>query len=91
MRIGVASLLAAAHFPDYVIQNMGRWKSLAFLHYLHWAPSMMSKTLEALTDCSIFTLRDLQKMHAGAQASFIYSGDAISFPFRFQIGMKDAV
>jgi len=66
MRIGGASLLAAAHFPDYVIQNMGRWKSLAFLHYLHWAPSMMSKALEALTDCSIFTLRDLQKMHAGA-------------------------
>lgn len=66
MRIGGATLLAAAHFPDYIIQNMGRWKSLAFLHYLHWAPSMMSKALSALTDSSIFTLKDLQKMNAGA-------------------------
>jgi hypothetical protein len=66
MRIGGATLLAAAHFPDYIIQNMGRWKSLAFLHYLHWAPSMMSKALDALTDSSIFTLRDLRRMHAGA-------------------------
>lgn len=65
MRIGGATLLAAAHFPDYIIQNMGRWKSLAFLHYLHWAPSMMSNALTALVDPSIFTLSDLQKMNAG--------------------------
>ena len=65
MRIGGATLLAAAHFPDYIIQNMGRWKSLAFLHYLHWAPSMMSSALTALIDPSIFTLKDLQKMNAG--------------------------
>jgi len=65
-RIGGATVLAAANFPDYVIQNMGRWKSLAFLHYLHWAPSMMRSAMGVLTDPSIFTLCDLQKMNAGA-------------------------
>jgi hypothetical protein len=65
-RIGGATVLAAANFPDYVIQNMGRWKSLAFLHYLHWAPSMMRSAMKVLTDTSIFTLRDLQNMNAGA-------------------------
>lgn len=28
MRVGGATVLATAQFPDYVIQNMGRWKSL---------------------------------------------------------------
>ena len=64
-RIGGATVLAAANFPDYVIQNMGRWKSLAFLHYLHWAPSMMRAAMKVLTDTSVFTMRDLQNMNAG--------------------------
>lgn len=65
LRIGGATILAAANFPDYIIQNMGRWKSLAFLHYLHWAPSMMRSAMSALTDMSIFTFSDLGKMNAG--------------------------
>ena len=65
LRIGGATVLAAANFPDYVIQNMGRWKSLAFLHYLHWAPSMMRSAMKVLVDTSVFTLRDLQNMNAG--------------------------
>jgi hypothetical protein len=65
LRIGGATVLAAANFPDYIIQNMGRWKSLAFLHYLHWAPSMMRSAMVALTDMSILTFSDLGKMNAG--------------------------
>jgi hypothetical protein len=65
LRIGGATVLAAANFPDYVIQNMGRWKSLAFLHYLHWATSMMRSAMKVLVDTSVFTLRDLQNMNAG--------------------------
>ena len=65
LRIGGATVLAAANFPDYIIQNMGRWKSLAFLHYLHWAPSMMRTAMSALIDMSIFTFEDLGKMNAG--------------------------
>ena len=66
MRVGGASILAAAHFPDYVIQNMGRWKSLEFLHYLHWNPTTMSEAMSALVDPSIFTLNDLVKINPAA-------------------------
>jgi hypothetical protein len=31
LRIGVASALAVANVPDYLIQKMGRWNSLAFV------------------------------------------------------------
>ena len=37
LRIGGASALAAAGVPDYIIQTMGRWKSLAFLMYIRLA------------------------------------------------------
>jgi len=66
MRVGGATILAAAHFPDYVIQNMGRWKSLEFLHYLHWNPATMNAALTALVDPSIFTMSDLLKMNPAA-------------------------
>jgi len=66
MRIGGATVLAASNFPDYVIQNMGRWKSLEFLHYLHWNPSTMSLAMSSLVDPSIFTFADLTRMNSGA-------------------------
>lgn len=66
MRVGGATVLAAAHFPDYVIQNMGRWKSLEFLHYLHWNPSTMNAAITALVDPGIFTMGDLIKMNPAA-------------------------
>jgi site-specific recombinase XerD len=37
LRVGAASTLAAAGKPSHYIQKMGRWKSLAFLQYIHWA------------------------------------------------------
>lgn len=66
MRVGGATVLATAHFPDYVIQNMGRWKSMEFLHYLHWNPNTMREALVALVDPDIFKLSDLVKMNASA-------------------------
>jgi len=62
MRVGGATVLAAARFPDYVIQNMGRWKSLEFLHYLHWNPTTMGEAMSALVDPEIFKLRYLIKI-----------------------------
>ena len=67
MRVGGATVLAAARFPDYVIQNMGRWKSLEFLHYLHWNPTTMSEAITALVDPGIFTMSDLIKMNPAAE------------------------
>jgi len=66
MRVGGATVLAAAQFPDYVIQNMGRWKSLEFLHYLHWNPATMNAAITALVDPGIFTMSDLVKMNPAA-------------------------
>lgn len=66
MRVGGATVLATAHFPDYVIQNMGRWKSMEFLHYLHWNPNTMREAMVALVDPHIFKLSDLVKMNAAA-------------------------
>jgi hypothetical protein len=34
LRIGGASMMAAAGRPDYEIMKLGRWKSLAFLGYM---------------------------------------------------------
>jgi hypothetical protein len=60
------TVLAASTFPDYVIQNMGRWKSLEFLHYLHWNPSTMALAMSSLMNPSVFTFADLTKMNSGA-------------------------
>jgi hypothetical protein len=69
MRIGGATVLAASNFPDYVIQNMGRWKSLEFLHYLHWNPTTMSLAMSSLVNPSVFTFDDLTRMNSGATPS----------------------
>ena len=38
LRIGAASAMASANLPDYyVIQKVGRWKSLVFLQYIRLA------------------------------------------------------
>ena len=63
LRIGGASVLAAAGLPDYFIQVIGRWKSLAFLTYIRSASSMFSKALTALTNPSLLTVSHLLKMN----------------------------
>jgi len=67
LRIGGATVLAAAHMPDFVIQNMGRWRSLEFLHYLHWAPSTMARAMASLVDPNVFTLQDLNVLNSGVE------------------------
>ena len=48
LRIGGASALAAAGVPDYVIRDMGRWKSLAFLTYIRKSTEMFEIARSAL-------------------------------------------
>ena len=68
-RIGGASLLAAAGMQDYMIQIIGRWKSLAFLTYIRSASSFFTRALSALTNPSLFTLSHLMKMNSGVAIS----------------------
>ena len=63
-RIGGASLLAAAGLPDYVIQSIGRWKSLAFLSYIRAASSLFSSALSALTNPLLFTISHLRQVNS---------------------------
>ena len=64
-RIGGASVLAAAGVPDYVIQSIGRWKSLAFLTYIRAASALFSSALGALTNPLLFTVTHLRQLNSG--------------------------
>ena len=53
-RIGTATTAAAAGLPAWLIKNLGRWSSNAYLTYIHQQPSLTSKIYELLsrTDAS---------------------------------------
>ena len=65
LRIGGASALAASGAPTYYIQKMGRWKSFAFLRYIHWAVGGMADALKILSNPEHFTADDLRKINPG--------------------------
>jgi len=55
LRIGGATILAAAGLPNHYIQKIGRWKSLTFLQYINLACKSMETSLRSIVDASIFT------------------------------------
>jgi hypothetical protein len=55
LRIGGATILAAAGHPNHYIQKMGRWKSLTFLQYINLACKSMEIALGSISNPSIFT------------------------------------
>ena len=63
IRIGGATTLAAAGKPDHYIQKMGRWKSLTFLTYIHWAVSGMADALRTLANPLLFTVEHLRRVN----------------------------
>jgi hypothetical protein len=65
LRIGGASALAAAGVPDYVILDMGRWKSLAFLAYVRRSTQMFEVARHALSWNDLLTLDTIRLMHPG--------------------------
>ena len=67
LRIGGASMMAAAGRPDYEIQKQGRWKSLAFLEYIRLGRASFKAALEAICNPSLLTVADVGRMHAGVE------------------------
>ena len=67
LRIGGASMLAAANVPDYVIQVQGRWKSLAFLEYVRIAKKTFDSALAAIVNTEGLTVCDVRRMSATAE------------------------
>lgn len=68
LRVGGATLLAAAGHPNHYIQRMGRWKSEAYLQYMHFAISSMNKSQMSLLDSTIFTKKHLIETNSAAKA-----------------------
>jgi integrase len=67
LRYGGASALAAANTPSYLIQQLGRWKSLAFLHYIHLSEGLLATAQAVLSDPLAFTVADIQRFHPGCR------------------------
>ena len=67
LRIGGASMLAAAGVPDYVIQVQGRWKSLAFLEYIRIAKRSFDSALAAICNMDGLTVCDVKRIRATAE------------------------
>ena len=67
LRIGGATVMASAGLPDYVIQLIGRWKSLAFLTYIRSNESMFTKALSVLSNPKLFTVSHLMRVNSGTK------------------------
>lgn len=65
LRIGGATILAAAGMPNHYISKLGRWKSLAFLNYIHMALGVMDTSLKALVNPKWFTNLNLKLLSPG--------------------------
>ena len=69
IRYGGASALAAAGgLPaDYVIKEMGGWKSLAFLLYIRATAQTFSTAQEALSNSLLFSAEVIKATHPSVQ------------------------
>lgn len=66
LRYGGASALAAANVPTYLIQQLGRWKSLAFLQYIKLSEQLLSLAQIHLSDPHLLTVDAIIRAHPGA-------------------------
>ena len=65
LRIGGASMLAAAGLPDYVIQKQGRWKSLDFLEYIRLGKQSLEMALSVMVNPTLLKVVDVGRRHPG--------------------------
>ena len=71
LRIGGASALAAAGVPDYLIQKLGRWKSLAFLQYIRLSRDSFNRAINLLTDTKGLCSEDVRVMNTAVELSAV--------------------
>ena len=63
LRIGGASMLAAAGVADSTITKMGRWKSLAFLGYIRMACASFDKAVQAISSPETLEASQVQQLY----------------------------
>jgi hypothetical protein len=66
MRIGGASALAEVGVPDYLIMDMGRWKSLTFLTHVRRSRQMFDRARNALARRDLLTADQINLMNPQA-------------------------
>jgi hypothetical protein len=71
LRIGGASILAAAGVPDSLIQLLGRWRSLTFLQYIRLTTTQYKRASRAFTNTNGFNSKDLKRTNPGAILSLV--------------------
>lgn len=61
-RVGAACAFSMAGYSDSFIMQMGRWSSLAFLHYVRQCITAYWNRVDAISDLSILTLNDVRRL-----------------------------
>lgn len=64
VRIGGATVLAAAQVPDYVIMAMGGWASAVYLQYVRPSLQLYAAAQSALANASYITAQSIRAMHS---------------------------
>ena len=68
LRIGGASIMAAAGLPDHYIQTLGRWKSLAFLAYIRMSLGAMMQSMEKIINPGWYTDEHMRLLNSGVSS-----------------------
>ena len=63
IRIGGATVLAAAGIPDYVIMTMGGWASAVYLQYIRPSLQVFDSAQKALADATVLSATSIRSMH----------------------------
>ena len=64
VRIGGATVLAAAQVPDYVIMAMGGWASAVYLQYVRPSVQLYAAAQAALANAGYITAQSIRAMHS---------------------------
>ncbi len=67
VRIGGATVLAAAQVPDYVIMAMGGWASAVYLQYIRPSMQIYAAAQDALANASFISAQSIRAVHSHSQ------------------------
>ena len=83
VRIGGATVLAAAQVPDYVIMAMGGWASAVYLQYIRPSLQIYAAAQDALANASFIDAQSIRAVHSHVQPAVpVYNRDLYHNPTR---------